>query len=290
MNRRNLLKNGLFGASALVLHPLVLHAAGVPDAAARLAALQRRHGGRLGVAVLDTGSGHRTALHGDERFLLCSTFKVLAVAAVLARVDAGQEKLDRHIVFGSDVLLDYAPVTRQHVGAPGMTVAELCAAAITLSDNTAANLLLASMGGPAAVTRFVRRLGDEVTRLDRTEPELNHHGGPGDVRDTTTPNAMLDTLQRLLLGQTLADVSRTRLIGWLRACTTGTDKLRASIPSDWQAGDKTGSGDGQSNDVAIFWPPRRKPILVTAYYAGSSADSKQRSAVLAEVGRIAASI
>ena len=289
MNRRNLLRNGLFGVSALILHPLVSGATGVARAEARLAELQRRHGGRLGVVMLDTGTGHRVAQRGDERFLLCSTFKVLAVAAVLARVDAGKEKLDRRIVFGPDVLLDYAPVTCHHVGAPGMTVAELCAAAIMLSDNTAANLLLTSLGGPATVTRFVRGLGDPVTRLDRTEPELNR-GGPGDIRDTTTPNAMLATLQRLLLGDALTNISRARLIGWLRACTTGLDQLRAGVPADWQAGDKTGSAHGQSNDVAIFWPPSRKPILVTVYYAGSSADGKQRSAVLADVGRTAASI
>lgn len=290
MNRRNLLKNGLLGASAFILYLLVLRATAASDAPARLAALQRRHGGRLGVAMFDTGTGHRVAQHGDERFLMCSTFKVLAVAAVLARVDAGKEKLDRRVVFGPDVLLDYAPVTREHLGAPGMTVAALCQAAITLSDNTAANLLLASMGGPAAVTGFVRGLGDSMTRLDRTEPDLNR-GNPGDIRDTTTPHAMLNTLQRLLLGSALSDTSRERLVGWLCACTTGTDKLRAGVPADWQTGDKTGSGaHGESNDVAIFWPPQRKPILVTAYYAGSSADSKQRSAVLAEVGRIAASL
>ncbi|MEO6800539.1 MAG: class A beta-lactamase [Rhodanobacter sp.] len=290
MNRRNLLKGGLFGASALFLHPLVSSAAGVPDAEARLAALQRRHGGRLGVAMLDTGTGQRIAQHGDHRFLMCSTFKVLAVAAVLARVDLGKEKLDRRIVFGSQVLLNYAPATRQHVGAPGMTIAALCEAAITLSDNTAANLLLASLGGPAAVTRFVRGLGDPVTRLDRIEPALNE-GSPGDRRDTTTPNAMLDTLQRLLLGQVLTIASRHLLVAWMRACTTGTDKLRAGVPSSWRAGDKTGSGaHGESNDVAIFWPPQHKPVLVTAYYAGSSADSKQRSAVLTEVGRITASL
>ncbi len=289
MNRRNLLKNGLLGTSALVLQPLISRATGVPDAETRLAALQRRHGGHLGVAVLDTGTGRRIAQRGDERFLMCSTFKLLAVAAVLARVDAGEEQLDRRIVFGPDVLLDYAPVTRQHVGASGMTVAELCVAAITLSDNTAANLLLSSLGGPVAVTRFVRSLDDPVTRLDRIEPELNK-GGPGDIRDTTTPNAMLGTLQRLLLGHALADASRVQLTDWLHDCTTGLDKLRAGVPADWQAGDKTGSAHGQSNDVAVFWPPQRKPILVTVYYAGSSAESKQRSAVLAEVGRIAASI
>jgi beta-lactamase class A len=290
MNRRDLLKHSLLGASALILHPLVSRAAAAAGVETRLAALQRRHGGRLGVAMLDTGSGHRFAQHGNERFLMCSTFKMVAVAAVLAKVDVGQEKLDRRIVFGPDVLLDYAPTTRQHVGAPGMTVAALCEAAITLSDNTAANLLLTSLGGPAAVTRFLRGLGDPVTRLDRTEPELNQ-GSPGDTRDTTTPNAMLDTWQTLLLGHALSDASRAQLIMWLRGCATGIDKLRAGVPADWQAGDKTGSGaHGESNDVAIFWPPRRKPILVTAYYAGSSASGKQRSAVLAEVGRIAASI
>ena len=290
MNRRNLLKNGLFGASALILHPLVSRAAAVSSAQARLTALQRLHGGRLGVAILDTGTGRRVAQHGDQRFLLCSTFKVLAVAAVLSRVDAGKEKLERRIVYGPELVLNYAPVTRQHVGAPGMSVAALCEAAITLSDNTAANLLLATLGGPAAVTRFVRGLGDPVTRLDRIEPELNR-GSPGDIRDTTTPNAMLDTLQHLLLGQALTNASRDLLSGWMRACSTGTDKLRAGTPAGWQSGDKTGSGaQGESNDVAIFWPPQRQPILVTAYYAGSSAHGKPLSAVLAEVGRIAASI
>ncbi|MEO9078594.1 MAG: class A beta-lactamase [Rhodanobacter sp.] len=290
MNRRNLLKGSLFAASALILNPLVSRANGVAGAEAKLAALQRRHGGRLGVAMLDTGSGQRIAQRGDERFLLCSTFKVLAVAAVLARVDTGKEKLDRRIVFGHDALLDYAPVTRQHVGPPGMTVAALCQAAMSLSDNTAANMLLASLGGPAELTRFLRGLGDPMTRLDRTEPELNR-GSPGDIRDTTTPNAMLGSLQQLLLGPALTDSSRQKLAVWLRECTTGTDKLRAGVPTDWQAGDKTGSGPhGESNDVAIFWPPRRKPILVTVYYAGSSADGEQRSAVLADVGRIAASL
>lgn len=288
MNRRHLLRNGLFGASAFILYPLVSRAS--EGTAATLAELQRRHGGRLGVAMLDTGTGRRMSQRGDERFLMCSTFKLLAVAAVLARVDAGKETLDRLIVFGPDVLLDYAPVTRRHVGAPGMTVAALCEAAITLSDNTAANLLLASLGGPAAVTRFVRSLGDPVTRLDRIEPELNH-GSAGDLRDTTTPNAMLDTLQRLLLGHALTAASRDLLSTWMRACSTGLDKLRSGVPADWQAGDKTGSGPhGESNDVAILWSPRRQPILVTAYYAGSSADSEQRSAVLAAVGRIAAAL
>ena len=290
MNRRDLLKSALTFASVLILRPAFALGAGTDNLVVRLAALERRHGGRLGVAMLDTGTGTRIAHRGDERFLMCSTFKLLAVAAVLARVDRGAERLDRRVVFGKEALLAYAPVTSRRVGAPGMSIAELCQATITLSDNTAANLLLASLGGPAVVTEFVRNLGDALTRLDRIEPDLNA-GGPGDVRDTTTPNAMLDSMHRVLLGNALSDASRALLVEWLRACTTGADKLRAGIPAGWVSGDKTGSGSqGETNDVAIIWPLQRKPLLVTAYYAGSSADAAGRNAILAEVGRIAAAI
>jgi len=300
MNRRSLLKGALMGASVLALRPAFsltdeARADGAPadevgGGAAQLAALERQHGGRLGVSILDIGSGRRIGYHADERFLMCSTFKLVAVAAVLARVDRGVEQLNRRIVFGPDVVLSYAPVTRQHVGNPGMTVAEPCEAAITLSDNTAANLLLTSLGGPAAVTAYLRQIGDKVTRLDRTEPELNV-GSPGDLRDTTTPNAMLETMRTLLLGTVLSDASRKQLVAWLRATTTGINRLRAGLPAGWDAGDKTGSGShGETNDVAIIWPPQRKPLLVTTYYAAPTANAAGLKAVFSEVGRIAASI
>jgi len=290
MDRRTLLKTTLLGASALALGPAFARAGREPDVEARLAALERRHGGRLGVAILDTGNGRRHGHRADERFLMCSTHKLLTVGAVLARVDRGVERLDRRVVFGRDVVLSWAPVTSKHVGAPGMSVAELCEAAITVSDNTADNLLLRSLGGPSAVTAFARKLGDPLTRLDRYEPELNV-GAPGDLRDTSTPDAMLGDLRALLLGDVLSVASRERLAAWMRAASTGLDKLRAGMPSGWQAGDKTGSGaHDETNDVAIFWPPQRKPLLVTAYLAGSTADAAGRSAVLAEVGRIAASV
>ncbi len=284
MHRRNLLKGALFGSVALLLP--ASHALADAAIGARLAALERRHGGRLGVGLLDTGSGRRYAHRGDERFLMCSTFKVLAVATLLARVDRGQERLDRRVVFGKEALLDYAPTTSSRVGAPGMRLEALCEAAVVLSDNTAANLLLSALGGPRAVTAFVRGLGDRVTRLDRTEPQLNL-AAPGDVRDTTTPLAMLQTLQRVLLGDALAAPSRERLLGWMRGCRTGTDKLRAGLPAGWRAGDKTGSGpQGESNDIAIAWPPGRAPLLATAYYVNPALDGPGRSAVLAEVGRL----
>ena len=195
MNRRDLLKGVVTGVAALALAPAFGFGIGATEdgtPADALAALERKYGGRLGVAILDTETGRRAAYRGEERFLMCSTFKWLAVAAVLARVDAGHEQLDRRLVFDDSVLLEYAPVTRRHVGAPGMTIAALCEAAITLSDNTAANLLLSSMGGPSAVTAFARSVGDSVTRLDRSEPELNvgsrddvprHHDSAGDAWD-----------------------------------------------------------------------------------------------------------
>jgi beta-lactamase class A len=283
MNRRDLLKGVTLGAMAVALHPL--WAAEADAAAAELAALERTHGGRLGVAVLDTASGRRIAYRGDERFLMCSTFKLLLAAAVLTRVDHGREKLDRRVVFDKSAVLDYAPITKQHVGPPGMTIAQLCEAAITLSDNTAANLLLASIGGPGAVTRYARSLGDSLTRLDRTEPTLNRLDGD---RDTTTPQAMLFDMQKLLLGNVLSGTSRRQLIDWMLDCKTGMDSLRAGLPGTWREGDKSGQGMQANNDIAILWPPRRKPVLVASYYMTDRADFKARKAVLADVGRIIA--
>lgn len=250
------------------------------------ARLEALHGGRLGVFALDAQSGRRITHRAHERFPMCSTFKVLAVSAVLQRVDAGAERLDRHVRYTPNDLLEYAPVTRAHLRNGSMTVQALCAAAIEYSDNTAANLLLASLGGPAAVTTFARSMGDEVTRLDRNEPSLNT-AIAGDPRDTTTPAAISRDLQLLLTGTVLSSASRQRLRSWLLACRTGTDCLRAGLPSSWRVGDKTGSGqNGTRNDLAAAWPPNAAPIFISAYYTGSSASSAQRNAVLADVGRI----
>jgi beta-lactamase class A len=257
------------------------------DAGSALADLERRNGGRLGVAALDTASGRRAGWRSDERFPMSSTFKFLAAALVLARVDRGDESLDRRIVFSDKDLVTYSPVTQDHVGSGGMSVAEICEAAVTLSDNTAGNLLLASFGGPQALTAYARALGDSSTRLDRIETELNE-ATPGDPRDTTTPDAMLGSMQRLLIGDVLSAGSRERLIGWLLACKTGDKRLRAGLPSDWRVGDKTGGGNnGTANDIAVAWPPGRAPILVAVYFTGSTIADDARSAVIAEAGRIA---
>jgi beta-lactamase class A len=250
----------------------------------RWQAIEASVAGRLGVAVLDTATGVLDGYRLDERFAMCSTFKFVAVAMVLARVDAGQQRLDDRIVVTPASLLDWSPVTRKHVGQP-MSVAELCEAAITLSDNAAANLLLASAGGPAAVTAFARHIGDGVTRLDRTEPTLNE-GTPGDPRDTSTPRAMAQTLRRVLLGNALSDASRARLVAWMTATSTGADRLRAGFPFDWRLAHKTGTGDlGTTNDIGVAWPPRRAPLVVVSYLTECGAPSAAREGALARVAR-----
>lgn len=260
--------------------------AALPDAFARI---EESSGGRLGVAVLDTQNDARAEHRGAERFPMCSTFKVLAAACVLAKVDAGSASLDQQIAIRSEDLVTYSPFTEKHVG-DTVTLRALAAAALTLSDNTAGNLLLGRIGGPAGLTAYARSLGDGETRLDRIETALNE-ALPGDPRDTTTPAAMLGDLHRLLIGDALSAASRQQLIDWMLASKTGDARLRAGVPG-WRVADKTGSGDrGTANDIGILWPPGRRPILVTAYLTGSSASKDARSAALAAVGRaIAASI
>jgi beta-lactamase class A len=263
--------------------------AGLASLGASFAKIEADSGGRLGVAVLDTAKGALAGHRLDERFPMCSTFKALAAAAILARVDAGQEQLSRRIGVEMKDILSYAPVSKQHVGCD-MSVAELCEAMVTLSDNTAANVLLASMGGPSAITRYVRSLGDELTRLDRTEPGLNE-SAPGDSRDSTTPAAMARDLRALVTGSALSASSRDQLTAWLIGCKTGDAKIRAGLPKSWRVGDKTGSGShGSSNDVAVMWPEGGAPVVVAVYLTETAAPDDKRNAVHAAVGRAVAGV
>lgn len=262
---------------------------------AQLISLEASSGGRLGVYALDVATGATIVHRADERYPMCSTFKFLAVAAVLERVDRQRERLDRQIRYSQADLLGYAPVTRKNVATGSLSVGALCAAAIEYSDNTAANLLLASLGGPRAVTAFARSLGDAVTRLDRTEPDLNA-GNPGDPRDTTAPRAMASDMRAILLGSVLSASLRAKLAGWMVDCRTGLSCLRAGFPHSWRVGDKTGSGGpvnavGASdtrNDIAIAWRPQGRPAIVAAYLTGSRLTSSGSDAVLAGVARIVA--
>jgi beta-lactamase class A len=273
---------------------------------AEIARLEKESGGRLGVALLDTATGSASGHRSDERFPMCSTHKLISVAAVLHRVDQHKEQLDRIVPYTKADLVAYSPATEKHTG-EGMSVQDLCTAAITLSDNTAANLLLASLGGPAGWTAYIRTLGDTVTRLDRNEPTLNE-ATPGDPRDTTTPAAMLKDLHRLTLGDALSPSARTLLTNMLLANTTGGKRLRGGLPTDWKVGDKTGSGGhGSMNDVAILYPPSNRttarssassavpnssaPLLAAVFLTETAADDEHRSATLMAVGHaIAASV
>lgn len=256
----------------------------------QLVALERRYGGRLGVAVLNSATNHLVEHRGHERFPLCSTYKMHLAAYVLARADRGLERLDRKISYTRETLVPYSPITEKHWGKQGMAVGDLCEAAITLSDNTAANLLLNSSGGPKALTTYLSSIGDNSTRLDRREPELNE-ATPGDPRDTTTPLATLKVLQRLITGRALSPHAGALLVRWLVASTTGGQRIRAGVRNDWTVGDKTGTGSHNvTNDIAVIWPGNGAPIFVTAYYMQAEATGTEREGVLAEVGRLACAI
>ena len=252
-----------------------------------LAGIERTAQGRLGVAMLDTGSGLALGWRQDERFAMASTFKAVLAGWMLALVDQGRERLDARVHYAKADVVAYSPVSGARAGdGGGLTVGELCAATVRLSDNTAANVLLARHGGPAAFTAFVRSLGDQVTRLDRTEPALNE-AAVGDPRDTTTPQAMLQTLQKLVLGDALTPTSRAWLQRWLVETSTGDKRLRAGVPG-WKVGDKTGtaSDSGTANDIAVLWPPGGgAPVVVTCYLTRSKVSPEQRDAAIAQVAR-----
>lgn len=232
----------------------------------RLAQLESELNGRIGLCALDTGTGAHLRHRGAERYAMCSTFKWVLAAAVLAQVDEGRTLLAQPLSYGPADLLGYSPVTTEHVTERAMPIVELCQAAVELSDNTAANLLLSYIGGPPSLTRFLRRIGD-----------------------TSTPDAMVATMQRILLGQALRRDSRTVLLEWLENCRTGLHRLRAGLPPDWSVGDKTGTGQhGAANDDAIIWPPGRAPILIALFLSDSQASADALDATHAQIGRIVA--
>jgi beta-lactamase class A len=251
----------------------------------RLPELEQRFDARLGVYAVDTGTGRELAYRADERFAMCSVFKALAAAAVLHRTPP--EYLDKRVQFTQADLLDPSPVAAQHL-AGGMTIREICDAAIRYSDNTAGNLLLAEIGGPAGITEFARSMGDQVTRLDRTEPELNT-AIPGDERDTTTPRAIAGSFRTLVLGDHLEPADRDLLTQWLVANKTGDERIRAGMPAGWRVGDKTGTGSyGTTNDVAVLWPPDAAPIAVAVLTSRSTEDATRDNALLAQAAAVVA--
>ncbi|MEQ1803243.1 MAG: class A beta-lactamase [Gammaproteobacteria bacterium] len=252
-----------------------------------IARIEETLGGRLGVFALNTGNGRFLRHRADERFAMCSTFKWVLAAAILAAVDRREVSLDARVAYGAADILEYAPITARHVAEGFLPVRTLCRAVITVSDNTAANLLLRKLGGPTTLTGFIRSCDDSMTRLDRYEPDLNENAA-GDVRDTTTPRAMVALMQKILCGDVLADASRELLFGWMEDCETGRNRLRAGVPDGWKVGDKTGSGRrGAASDVAIVFPPGGAPVLIAAYTSDVAADASAVAAGQAAVGGLA---
>ena len=282
---------------ALAAERPVLPATGKPDGTVVLDMRQTRNpvleaaheveaelDARVGLAILDTVTGTRWLYNADQRFPMASTFKVLACGALLAHADAGTERLVRKVRITQADLVTYSPVTEKWVGQE-VSLADLCAATLRTSDNTAANKVLDAIGGPAALTAFLRSLGDARTRLDRWETALNE-GAPGDLRDTTTPTSMVATLHKLLLGNALLTASRDLLVGWLESNAVGGPLLRAGIPGDWRIADRSGAGGyGSRGVVGVMWPPGRPPIIAAIYITQTQASMDVRNTAISRIGR-----
>ena len=282
LTRRELLVTSLATSLGLALANGAAAANGVSE----IKRIHKRVGGRLGVHILDSQSGKRITFDDDSRFAMASTFKLSLAASLLWQVDHGAFPLAHNLAVGRDDVLANSPVIEPRVaaGVSGMSVRELCIAAVTFSDNAAANVLLGAMGGPSALTAFVRSIGDEVTRFDRTELDLNSNL-PGDERDTTTPRAMADTMLKIFTQDVLSLASRALLIEWMTAARSGLNRVRAGLPKSWQAGDKTGTGEnGAFNDLVVAWPPGRRPILAAVYMSESQRSAQELAAAQAEIG------
>ena len=280
MDRRSLL--------GLVLAAALAPPASAARGASALKAIQKRVGGRLGVHILDSQSGKRIGLDDDSRYSMASTFKLPLAASLLWQVDHGAFPLAHELKIGREDLLANSPVLEPQIaaGATSLSVRELCHAAVTYSDNAAANVLLTAMGGPSALTAFARSIGDQDSRFDRIEPELNANS-PGDERDTTTPHAMVESLLKIFTQNVLTLASRALLIDWMITSRTGVDRVRKGLPKSWQTGDKTGTGqNGAVNDLVLTWPPERRPILIAVYMSESKLETVQLAAAHAEIGQI----
>jgi beta-lactamase class A len=280
VNRRELIGMALTAAFA--------PAAEAARGASALKAIQKRTGGRLGVHVLDSQSGKRFGLDDKSRYAMASTFKVPLAASLLWQVDKGAFPLLHPLHIDKGDLLPNSPILEKAIekGATELTVRDLCGAAVAFSDNAAANILLKAMGGPDALTRFMRSIGDETTRLDRFEMDLNSNL-PGDERDTTTPYAMVESLLRIFTQDVLTLGSRALLIDWMTASKTGLDRVRKGLPKTWVSSDKTGTGaNGAVNDIVMTWPLERRPIIIAVYMSESKLPTAQLAAAHAEIGAL----
>ncbi len=248
--------------------------------------IERQLDARVGFAAYDLETEQRWEYNADQLFAMSSTFKTLACAALLQRVDEGSEQLERRVKVSASDIVTYSPVTEAYADSREISLFELCEATMTTSDNTAANLILQAMGGPQAVTEFVRELGDSVTRLDRWETELNE-AIPSDERDTTTPNAMVSNLEKLVVGNALSPQSKNQLREWLVNNEVADGLFRSQMPDEWVIGDRTGAGGfGSRSITAVIWPPEREPTIVAFYITETDASFEERNTAIAELGSV----
>ncbi|MER6614008.1 class A beta-lactamase [Streptomyces xantholiticus] len=251
-----------------------------------LRALEGKYDARLGVYAVDTGSGREVAYNDGERFAYASTFKALAAGAVLRKYSTNG--MDRVVTYSADDLIAHSPVTEKHVGT-GMSLRDLCEAAVRYSDNTAANLLFDALGGPGGLDAVLEAMGDDVTRMERREPELSRWA-PGEMRDTTTPRAFAKDLRAFVLGDAIGRDERAQLTKWLRTNTTGNELIRAGVPKGWVVGDKTGTGSGYGarNDIAVVWPPDSAPIVMAIMSNRGDKDADHDNKLIAEAASVVA--
>lgn len=284
-------REALLAASGALLLPSVAWAAKAKPAGAQLADLEKAAGGRLGVCAIDTRLGGVIGHRMDERFALCSTFKLLLAAAVFEQADQGKLALDKVISYGKADMVSNSPTTSENLAKGGMTIRALAEAAQKVSDNAAANLLTKHLGGPAALTQFCRRHGDSITTIERYEPDINEFT-PGNPRDTTSPYAMAGLVEKILTGTVLSAASREQLVTWMTDTKTGLKRIRSGLPAGWRVGDKTGTAlPGKYNDVAIAWPSGRPPMIIAVYYDAGPTVTEMRDQdqkVIADAARIVA--
>lgn len=251
----------------------------------KLLDLETASGGRIGIFAINTANNTRVQYRAEEIFPIQSTFKMMGVSAILKLSMTKKHLLQQKINYNEQDLVSWSPITKKHL-LEGMTISELCAAAIMYSDNTATNLLVKKLGGPQAVTAFARSIDDNKFRLDNWEPELN--SGPDDLHDTSTPAAMEKSLQKLALGKILAPSQREQLVMWMKKNTTGDTRIRAGVPKGWIVADKTGTGTeyGITNDIGLIWPPKCAPIVLSIYFIQNKKDATPRNDVIASATRI----
>lgn len=243
-------------------------------------------GARIGMAVFDANTRTTWQYRGDEQFPLNSTHKTFSCAALLSKVDDKSLSINQSVAISKDMLIAYSPITEKSLSPQTITLGEICRAAVSYSDNTAANIVFDAIGGEAGFNTYMQSIGDKQTRLDRKEPELNE-STPGDVRDTTTPNAIVNSLRKILLGDVLSVSSRSKLTQWMLDDQVAGALLRASLPPDWKIADKTGAGGyGSRSIVAVIWPPKKQPLVVGIYITQTKASLQASNQAIARIGEV----